>query len=199
MCRAIASNRVSCRRSLHQRVVSSHQPECFVVAHYINVSCRHNNVWCDDTTRWCNERRYNTLFDAMTRHVDVMIDDTTLFDVMMRHVDVMIDDTTLCLMWVSSYQTECRFVVQYINVSCHHIKQCCVVAHYIKVSCHHIKQCCVVAYYIRVSCPHIKQSVVSSFITSKCRVITSTRVLYRRSLHPRIVSSHQPECHDTLM
>jgi hypothetical protein len=200
----------------------------------------------------------------MTRHVDVMIDDTTLFDVMMRHVDVMIDDMTVCLM----YQTECCFVVHYIKVSCHHIKQSVVssliISKYrvltsIRVSCRRSLHQRVVSSY-QTECRlclmwwhdiwcnerrhdtlfdmmtryfdvmnddrtrhfdvmnetrhsvwcddttlwcnerrcnilfHIKQSVVSSFITSKYRVITSNRVLCRRSLHQSVVSSHQTEC-----
>jgi hypothetical protein len=129
--RVLTSNRVSCRRSLHQRVVSSYQTECRFVVQYI----RHS-VWCDDTTRWCNERQHDTLVDVMTRYFDVMS-----------------DDTTLCLMWWHD-------TLHYINVSCH----------------------------------HIKQNVVSSLITSTCRVITSTRVSCCRSLHQRIVSSHQTEC-----
>jgi hypothetical protein len=93
----------------------------------------------------------------MTRHVDVMIDDTTLFDVMMRHVDVMIDAT--------SNRVSCRRSLHQRVVSSHQ-PEWFVVAHYINVSCH-----------------HIKQSGMSSFITSKYRVIISNRVSCRRSLH----------------
>jgi hypothetical protein len=163
---------------LHQRVVSSYQTECRVVFHYINVSCHHikhccvvvhyikvscphikqsvvssfitSTVWYDDTTRWCNERPHDTLFDVRTGYFDIMSDDTTLFDVMTRHVDVLNNETTLCLIVhqrvvsshqtvlcrrslyqsiLSSHQTECRIVVHYIKVSCHHIKQSVVSSH----------------------------------------------------------------------
>jgi hypothetical protein len=169
-CRDTTSNRVLCRRSLYQSIVSSHQSECRVVVHYIKVSCHHttrHSDWCEDTILWYNERRHNT----------VWCDDTTRWCTEQRH------DTSI--------RVSCRRSLHQSVVSSHQT-ECCVVAHYIKVSCH-----------------HIKQSVVSSFITSKCRVITSTRVLYRRSLHQRVVSSHQTECcvialclmwwHDTMM
>jgi hypothetical protein len=121
---------------------------------------------------------------------------------------------------------QCRVVAHYIIVSCHHIKQSvvsslitstyrvitydtilwcnerrhgtvwCVTRFFDGIVSSHQTKCCVVAHYINVSCHHIKQNVVSSLITSTCRVITSTRVLCRRSLHQSIILMWW---HDTLM
>jgi hypothetical protein len=85
---------------------------------------------------------------------------------------------------VSSLITSTCRVITSTRVSC------CRSLHQRVVSSHQT-ECRVVDHYINVSCHHINQSVVLSLITSTCRVITSNRVSCRRSLHQRVVSSHQ--------
>jgi hypothetical protein len=116
----ITSNRVLCRRTSHQSIVSSHQTEYCVVAHCIKVSCHHikqsvvsslitskyrvitsNSVVSSLITSKCRVITSNRVLcrrSLLTRYFDVMSDDTTLFDVMTRYFDVMSDDTILCLM-----------------------------------------------------------------------------------------------------
>jgi hypothetical protein len=100
--RVITSNRVLCRRSLDQSIVSSHQTECCVVAHYIKVSC-HPIKQCVVSSPITSKYRVITSNRVLCRrslHQSIVSwRHNTLFDVMTRYFDVMSDDTILSLVW----------------------------------------------------------------------------------------------------
>jgi hypothetical protein len=129
---------------------------------------------------------------------------------MIRYFDVMSDDTTFCLMcwqdtlmwWTTTqHSVWCDDTILWCNDRRYntpsHQTECWFVAHYINLSCHHIKQS-VVSSFITSTCRVItSNSVVSSLITSEYRVLTSNRVSCRRSLHQRV--QHSVWCDDTIL